>query len=70
MMMHRLDVHPNKCKPCRDPDNCTFKKCWYKHTDKIIIINENIRPEMQANFQKVSTQLKPPLNNTQANVTE
>ena len=32
MMTHRINVHTNKVKLCRDPENCSFTKCWYRHT--------------------------------------
>ena len=31
MMTHRINVHRNKVKLCRDPENCSFTKCWYRH---------------------------------------
>ena len=62
MMMHRLNFHSNKVKPCRDPDNCTFSKCWYKHSEKVITPNNDVQVEKESNFQKASDKLKPPLN--------
>ena len=61
MMMHRLNVHPDKVKPCRDPDNFNFTKCWYKHSEKVIN-STNIGPaEKESNFQAASDKLKSPL---------
>ena len=31
LMMHRLNEHPEKIKPCRDQESCTRQVCWYKH---------------------------------------
>ena len=67
-MTHRLEVHPNKVKFCKDPENCTFKKCWFKHNENSIVIEENGKtpaPKQGNNpdFQNAPTSLKPPLDN-------
>ena len=67
-MTHRLEVHPNKVKFCKDPENCTFKKCWFKYNENSIVIEENGKtpaPKQGNNpdFQNAPTSLKPPLDN-------
>ena len=64
MMVHRLTEHTDKVKPCRDPDNCTFKTCWYNHNKQVVVLNENDQTEKAKDFQKDSVQPKPPLNST------
>ena len=67
MMVHRLEVHPNKVKFCKDQTNCTFTKCWFKHSKErnVNIVNENTAASEEAmnqDFQNAPTSLKPPLN--------
>ena len=67
MMIHRIEIHPEKCRPCKDQVGCGFKKCWYLHSTKqneAIIENpsKNIYPENESNFQEAPEQPKPPYN--------
>ena len=67
MMIHRIEIHPEKCRPCKDQFGCGFKKCWYLHSTKqneAIIENpsKNIHPENESNFQEAPEQPKPPYN--------
>ena len=66
MMTHRLDVHPHKVKLCKDPSNCTFQKCWFRHSRKNQIEEDQNEPTKEINyqvFQNAPANLKPPLNN-------
>ena len=68
-MVHRLNEHPEKIKPCRDQANCTRQVCWYKHKqnkapEKNYIGTFCISDELDSenvNFQEVSVIPKPPL---------
>ena len=78
MMIHGLDVHINKGKMCRDPENCTFTKCWFRHNHlatQIISHNVTTNPKIvvtkkesnsqninDQDFLKAPTNLKPKLN--------
>ena len=48
--MHKLEIHPEKIKPSRNPENCEFTNCWYKHV--IPKIKENIRTNEPSSEQK------------------
>ena len=71
LMLHRLENHPEKVMPCRNPDNCQFETCWYKHTKQINESSnqneeESESPNMRentpnpVNFQKAPMAQKPP----------
>ena len=64
MMLHRKSKHPEKVRPCRNPDTCEFTTCWYRHienntNDNISITNsEN---EKEQGFHKGQVKQNPPL---------
>ena len=69
VMVHRLNEHPEKIKPCREQENCTRQVCWYKHqqnkaSEKNYINNSWISDELDSetvDFQEAPVIPKPPL---------
>ena len=66
-MVHRKEVHPEKVRPCNDPDRCGFTTCWFLHINKpnnadnenqTKADNPRIDSENQSNFKK--NPVKPP----------
>ena len=33
MMLHRNSKHPDKVRPCKNPESCEFTICWYMHIE-------------------------------------
>ena len=69
MMLHRKEIHPKRVKNCKDPQNCSFKKCWCNHNEIVNspqIENEpekevEIENQTEGNFQLVPELREPHL---------
>ena len=58
MMIHRINEHPDKVKPCRDQESCTRKPCWYQHEAPAEVKHTN---DDWVDFQEATMLPKPPL---------
>ena len=73
LMKHRIADHPEKVKPCKYGDTCSFSLCWYKHketngllTNELVNDTENNEPNtITGDFQNAQIKENPPLNQGQ-----
>ena len=56
MMTHRLKDYPEKVKHCKDGENCTQQKCWYKH-DNTKEKSKGATPENESGDDWVNSEL-------------
>ena len=64
MMLHRKSNHPEKVRPCRNPDTCEYTGCWYRHNESATNDSENIlnsEIEKEQDFHKGQGKQNPPL---------
>ena len=69
-MIHKLAIHPEKVRQCRNFENYGFSKCWYRHlvskekenTTTTESGANNKEVELEGHFQKAQITPKPPIN--------